>query len=212
MAHLGVDRHLAEEQGAELLGQLLAAAAREDLVVVPARRADVVAHVLDDAEDRDLDLLEHRDRLDDVDERDLLRRGHHHRAGDRDELRQRELRVAGAGRQIDDQVVEVAPVDVLDELLQELVDHRAAPHDRAVALDEEADRDDLDAPVDRRRDLACPPAVPAARRARRASSAPTGRRRRRRAGRRSRRAAAAPAPGWSRPSTCRRRPCRRRPR
>ena len=110
---------------------------------MPARRALVVAHVLDDAEDRNLDLLEHRDALDDIDDRDLLRRGHHHRARDRDQLRQRELDVAGARRQVADEVVEVAPVDVAEELLEQAVDHRAAPHDRLVLVDEEADRDDL---------------------------------------------------------------------
>ena len=95
----------------------------------------------------------HRQRLLDVDHRHLLRRRHHHRAGDRQELRQRELRVAGPRRQVDDQVVELAPVHVLDELLQELVDHRPAPDDGAAALDEEADRDHPHAVVDRRDDL-----------------------------------------------------------
>ena len=136
-----VDRNLAEELGADLLREPLAAAVAEDLVVVTARRALVVAHVLDDAEDRNLDLLEHRDALHDVDDRDLLRRRHHHRARDRDQLRQRELHVAGAGRQIADEVVELAPLDVAEELLEQAVHHRAAPHDRLVLVDEEADRD-----------------------------------------------------------------------
>ena len=104
-------------------------------------------------EHRHLDPLPHRQRLLDVDDRHLLRRRDHHRAGDRQELRQRQLRVAGAGRQIDDQIVELAPLDVLDELLQELVDHRPAPDDRAAALDEEADRDDAHAVVHRGHDL-----------------------------------------------------------
>jgi hypothetical protein len=40
-----------------------------------AVRADVHRHVLDDAEDRDADLLEHLEALARVDERDVLRRG-----------------------------------------------------------------------------------------------------------------------------------------
>ena len=47
-----------------------------------------------------------------VEQRDVLRRGDDHRAGHRHVLRQRELDVAGARRQVDHQVVEVAPVGV----------------------------------------------------------------------------------------------------
>ena len=46
------------------------------------------------------------------------------------------------GRQVDQQVVERPPLDVLQELLQQLVHHRPAPDHRAAALDEEAHRDD----------------------------------------------------------------------
>ena len=45
--------------------------------------------------------------------------------GDRD--------VAGAGREVHEQDVEVAPPDVGEELLQRAVQHRPAPHDRGVA-------------------------------------------------------------------------------
>jgi hypothetical protein len=62
----------------------------------------------------------------------------------RQELRKRHRDVAGAGRQVDQQVVECAPVDVLQELLDRLVEHRAAPDHCGVVVDEEADRHDLD--------------------------------------------------------------------
>ena len=75
---------------------------------------------------------------------------------------QRELRVAGAGRQVDDQVVELAPGDVLQELLEQLVHHRAAPDHRPAALDEEADRDDRHAVVDGGGDLFPLASAPAA--------------------------------------------------
>ena len=63
----------------------------------------------------------------------------------RQQLGERHRDVAGAGRQVEQQVVELAPVDVLEELLDRLVEHRAAPDDGGVLLDEEADRHHLDA-------------------------------------------------------------------
>ena len=68
-----------------------------------------------------------------------------HELGLRQQLGEGHGDVAGAGRQIDQQVVQLAPVDVLEELLQRLVEHRAAPHDGGVLLDEEADRHHADA-------------------------------------------------------------------
>jgi hypothetical protein len=64
-------------------------------------------------------------------------------AGERHALAQRELDVAGAGRHVDDQVVEVAPVRLAQQLLQRLHGHRAAPDHRLVAIDQEADGHDL---------------------------------------------------------------------
>ncbi len=68
------------------------------------------------------------------------------------QLRDRDGDVAGAGRQVHQQDVEVAPVDVGEELLQRAVQHRPAPHDRGVVLGEHADRDDLHAVRGRRHD------------------------------------------------------------
>ena len=113
----------------------------------PQLRAHVHRHVLDDAEDRHADLLEHLDALLGVEQRDVLRRGHDHRAGHRHALRQRELDVAGAGRQVDDQVVEVLPVGLAQQLLQRLRGHRAAPDHGLVLVDQEADRHHLHAVV-----------------------------------------------------------------
>ena len=58
---------------------------------------------------------------------------------------ERELDVAGAGRHVDDQVVEVAPVGLAQQLLERLRDHRPAPDHRLVGLDQEADRHHLHA-------------------------------------------------------------------
>ena len=45
------------------------------------------------------------------------------------------------GRQVDDEEVGIVPVDVGEELLERLVQHRAPPDDRLVLLGEEAHRD-----------------------------------------------------------------------
>ena len=81
--------------------------------------------------------------------RDLLRGGLRRRDDDdlgaREELRHRQRDVAGAGRHVDDEVVGLAPVHVGEELLERLVQHRAAPDDRLVLAGEEAHRDERDA-------------------------------------------------------------------
>ena len=59
---------------------------------------------------------------------------------------QAHLHVAGAGRHVDEQVVEVvAPGDVLEEVLHGPVEHEAPPHERRLlVLDQEAHRHDLE--------------------------------------------------------------------
>ena len=79
--------------------------------------ADVVAHILDDAENFHVDLLEHGDAASGDFEGHVLRGGDDHAAIERDRLDERKLRVAGARRQIDDQDIEFAPVDREGELL-----------------------------------------------------------------------------------------------
>src|SRR5690242_13317678 len=58
-----VERHFAEEVGAELLGLAPGAAMAEDLAPLAAMRAQEIAHVLDDAEHRHVDLAEHVEAL-----------------------------------------------------------------------------------------------------------------------------------------------------
>ena len=58
------------------------------------------------------------------------------------ELRHREGDVTGAGRHVDDEEVGFGPVDVGEELLERLVQHRAAPDDGLVLAREEAHRDE----------------------------------------------------------------------
>jgi hypothetical protein len=68
-------------------------------------------------------------------------------------LRHRELRVAGARRQVDHHDVELAPGDVAQHLLDGALHHRPAPDHRRVLVDEKAHRHDLDAVGLQRRQL-----------------------------------------------------------
>src|SRR5688572_28338590 len=154
LAHRGVERDLAEERDAPALRLGARAAVGEDLVPRVAARADEVRHVLDQAEHRHVELVEHGDRLDRVVERHLLRRADDDRARERHLLDQRELHVARAGRQVDHQVVELAPGDVAGEVLDDAVEHRPAPDHRRPGLDEEAHGHELDAVGEQGQDLA----------------------------------------------------------
>ena len=74
-----------------------------------------------------------------------LRRGDDQELGLGEELGERHRDVAGPRWQVEQQVLQLAPGDVLEELLDRLVQHRPAPDDGGVLLDEEADRHHLDA-------------------------------------------------------------------
>ena len=108
--------NFAEERYAEPRRLRRRAAVAEDMFGVAAIRADEDAHILHDAEDRHMHLAEHLDGLARIDQGKILRRRDNDRAGQRHFLRQRQLRVAGAGRHVDNQDVErrvvCAPFDV----------------------------------------------------------------------------------------------------
>ncbi len=73
------------------------------------------------------------------------RRGHDQQLGPGQQARQRHLDVARPRRHVDQQVVEVAPAHVGQELLDRLGQHQPPPHEgHALVLDEEAHRDDLE--------------------------------------------------------------------
>ena len=107
--------------------------------------AHEAGHVLDEAQDRNADTLEHSQGLGHVGESHLLRRCHQHGARERDGLRQRQLRIRGSGRQVHDQVVEITPFHVPQELLYGAAHQRPPPHHRLALGQEELDRDHLDA-------------------------------------------------------------------
>ena len=106
-------------------------AVAEDLDAPSGVGGDEVGHVLDDAEHGHGELLEHGDGLGGVLERDGLGRRDDDRAGDGDVLGGGHGGVAGAGRQVDDQVVELAPGDVAQELLDAAAESSARARRRA---------------------------------------------------------------------------------
>ena len=116
--------------------------------------ADEVAHVLDDADDRDFQLLEHGHAFGHILQGDVLRCRHDDHAGQWDQLRQAQRRVTRARRQVNHQVIEVTPVEILQKLLDSAVDHRSAPDDRLAFIQEKANRDQLDAVAHDRLDRA----------------------------------------------------------
>jgi hypothetical protein len=126
-----IDRNLAQEVHAQLVGNALAAVLPEDVVAaVREVGRHEERHVLDDAEDRHCHLLEHAQALACIDHREVVGGRHDHGAGERRLLRQGERGVARPGRKVDDQVVELAPFDVGQELADQAVHHRPAPDDR----------------------------------------------------------------------------------
>jgi hypothetical protein len=118
----------------------------EDADVLAALGTGEAAHVLDDAEHREVHLAAEHHTPADVLNGDLLRgRDHHGTVGLLDELGHREWLVPRPRRRIHHQVVEITPLDVPEKLLDHAVLSRAAPDDRIIALPKkEADRHDAD--------------------------------------------------------------------
>src|ERR1019366_2272537 len=114
-----------EEGDVVRLGQATSAAAAADVCRLPAVRAlDAAAH---------------------VGQRDVLRRGDDHRAGHGHALRQAQLHIARTRRQVDDEVVELAPFHLVEELAEPLGEHRPAPDHRLARLEDGPERHHLDA-------------------------------------------------------------------
>lgn len=138
-ANVRVQGHVAEEVQLVLHARPThTLAGAEHVRVAVAVRAAEDGHVLHKPQQRDVDLLEHVDALDRVLDRQRVRRRHDDRAVQHDLLRDAELRVARARGQVEHEHVEAAPVDLVQELLQRLHDHHAAPHHWRLLPDEVA--------------------------------------------------------------------------
>ena len=145
LADSPVERQRAEQRHAVLLAQVAAAVLAENVLLVTAAAANVQAHVLDDAEHGHVHLLEHLEPLARVRERDVLRRRDDDGAAHGHALRERELNVTRARRHVDDEVVEVAPARLGQQLVQRRRHHRPAPRHGLLLVDEKADRHRLHA-------------------------------------------------------------------
>ena len=104
-------------------------------------------HVLHQTEHghADLRVAEHLDALAGVGQGHLLRCRDYNGAGHGQGLHQRQVYIAGARRHIDEEVVELAPVSLGDELLEGVGGHAATPEHGAVGIHHQTDAQQLDA-------------------------------------------------------------------
>ena len=106
------------------------------------------AHVLDHAEHLQIRAPGHVGNPDGDSLGGQGRGGHDQQLGAGQEAAERHLDVAGTGGHVDDEVVELAPADVGEELLEGLGEHQAPPHERlGLVVDQEAHAHDLELPV-----------------------------------------------------------------
>src|SRR5262249_50109994 len=110
------ERNGAQKRYPVTLGESLATAVPENLMPLLAVRADEIAHILNNAKAWNMKLIEHVVGLPDVAQGDLLRSRDEHRACQRDELSQTQLNIPGARGHIHDQVVDLTPLNLAEEL------------------------------------------------------------------------------------------------
>src|SRR5690625_3237071 len=85
---------------------------------------------------------------------DDLRRRYNEQVALWHQLRHIERHVAGTRGQVEQKIIEISPNDIVEELAQNLTEHRATPDDRCVVLNEITHRNDLHAMSRDRDDLA----------------------------------------------------------
>lgn len=130
-AGIGVERNFGEQRNIHFLGGESAAALAEDVELFAV--VFEVTHVFNDAENLFAHLFKHVDGFAGIFKSDIGRSGDDNGTGERGSLNESELDVAGARREIDDEIVEFAPIDVTQELLNHRIEHGAAPDERFVA-------------------------------------------------------------------------------
>ncbi|MDB5702884.1 MAG: hflK, partial [Sphingomonadales bacterium] len=121
-----VERDAPEERDAHRARRSLCTALSERIADLAAMGACIARHILDQPDDRHPRLVEQVNGALRVDQRQILRRGNDDRARWLVLGHHRQLHVAGAGRQVDDEDVAFAP-NAVDQLAQRLSRHRAAP-------------------------------------------------------------------------------------
>ena len=142
-------RNVAEKGNALAPGFFLAAAASKNVDALALRRGEV-AHVFHDSENGNVHFAEHGDAFSNDAERGLLGRGDDDSAVKRHGLAEGQLRVSGSGRKVDEQEVQLAPLDAGDELLDGFDNHGAAPDDGLIIFQQETHAHEFDAVIFRR--------------------------------------------------------------
>ena len=129
------ERNLGEQWDMQFVGKLLAAFLAEDIILVFGqfgRREP--CHVLHHTEDGHVHLvvLIHVDTLARIGESHTLRCAHDYGTRNGECLQERQMDIARTWRSVEDEIVQVAPVGVGDELLQCVGRHSAAPQGGSV--------------------------------------------------------------------------------
>ena len=149
---LRVDRKRSHCGDAILLGNGGTLGLAEDMMLLAALVTLEVRHVLDQAHNGDIQVVRQVDRLADDHGNKLLRCGNGDDTINGQHLEHREEHIGGSRRHVDQHVVDVAPVGLVPELLDDAGNDRAAPCDGHIALREhEVHGHDLNAAVGERR-------------------------------------------------------------
>ena len=147
-----MQRYLCQQRHAQLFCLGGDTAMPKDMFLVPAVGTDMRAHVFNHPDDRRLELVEHVDPLAGIQQRYILRCANNNCAVHMGLLRQGHLHIAGAGRQIDDQHIQCAPLHLHHHLLQCAHQHRTAPDHRLIVVGHQSDRHHCHAKVAHRQD------------------------------------------------------------
>src|ERR1700677_739139 len=145
VADLRVQFNRSQQGQVGLLGQTLGTTAGKYVDDVVAVRAGELAHVFHQPQHFDVDLMEHLQSLTRILQRNIGRRRYDDGAGEWNCLHERDDYVPGTRRQIDQQKIKFAPLHLLQELADDLVQHGAAHDHRLIARGDKPNRNELDA-------------------------------------------------------------------
>ena len=129
-----VQRELTDERYLESVAGFLHVAFAENIDAFVAIWAAHVAHVLSDAEGWHVHQIDHLQALAHDHVGQALWRGDHEHAANFHALHDSQRHIAGSWWQVNDEIVEIAPANIGDELLYNAGDEGAAPNDRIVVV------------------------------------------------------------------------------
>ena len=138
---------MSQERYVQLLGQPFAALLAEQVILVVRQFGWCKpGHVLDQTQYRYIHLVarKHTDALACIGQGHLLGGADHHGPGNGQGLYQCQVDVAGARWQVDEEIVQFAPVGISDQLLQGVAGHGSTPQNGILLVDKEADGEHLD--------------------------------------------------------------------